>query len=45
LANWWAKVRERDVLYAAWRAAVLTRGETALEDDAARVYAEYPDGH
>ncbi len=28
-----------------WRAAVLTRGETALEDDAARVYAEEPDGH
>lgn len=48
LVNWFAKVRERDVLDASSRVAAeaaLTSCEKALENYAARVYAEEPDGH
>lgn len=48
LVNWLAKVRERDVFGAPGGAAAesaLKRCEQALEEYAARVYAEEPDGH
>lgn len=48
LANWFAKITERDHFGAEGRAeaqAALDRCERALEDYAARVYAEEPEGH
>ena len=48
LVNWLAKVRDRDVFGAPGRAeaeAAVDRCEQVLEDYAARVYAEEPDGH
>jgi hypothetical protein len=48
LQQWFAKVRERDVLGASGRAAAesaLAACAKALEGYAARVYAEEPDGH
>jgi len=48
LVSWLAKVRERDVLDAPGRVAAetaLASCAKALEDYAARVYAEEPDGH
>jgi hypothetical protein len=47
LRNWFAKVRDRDVLGAGGRTAtgeVLARCEEVLEEYAARVYAEEADG-
>jgi len=48
LANWFAKVCERDHFGADGRSAAqaaLERCERSLEDYAARVYAEEPEGH
>lgn len=48
LMNWFAKVRERDEFGASGREqaeAALKNCETALEEYAARVYAEEPEGH
>ena len=48
LVNWFAKVRSRDEFGAPGRdeaAAALERCETALEEYAALVYAEEPEGH
>ncbi|MCU1507261.1 MAG: hypothetical protein QOK46_263 [Microbacteriaceae bacterium] len=48
LLNWFGKVRERDRFEAPGRAEAqeaLDRCERALEDYAARVYAEEPEGH
>lgn len=48
LANWFAKVSERDEFQAPGRGeaeAALRQCETALEEYAARVYAEEPEGH
>ncbi len=48
LMNWYAKVSDRDEFGAPGRAAAeesLRQCETALEEYAARVYAEEPEGH
>lgn len=48
LVNWFDKVSERDQFQAPGRTeaeAALRQCETALEDYAARVYAEEPEGH
>jgi hypothetical protein len=48
LVNWFEKVRSRDVFDAPGRElaeAELKKCELALEDYAARVYAEEPEGH
>jgi DNA mismatch repair ATPase MutS len=48
LMSWYAKVSERDEFGAPGRAAAdeaLRKCETALEEYAARVYAEEPEGH